>query len=133
MGSDWEALYKEHTIKAFTLTFRKHLELIPNPTPLPSTQLCRTQALIHVGKYDRVVHALTLSTDATPFDQTTRVLRLFHPLTKVDLPPFINDFHLEMEVTLNGKRLSLPWLVHCVFLLLALWIWCMNFHEIIFS
>ncbi len=86
MGGDWEALFKEHTTRTFTLTSRKRLELIPNPTPLPSTQLCLTQALIHVREYTWIVRALALNTHATPFDQTTRVFHLFHPLTKVDSP-----------------------------------------------
>jgi hypothetical protein len=31
------------------------------------------------------------------------VLCLFHSLAKVDLPPFVDDFHLEIEVTLDQK------------------------------
>jgi hypothetical protein len=31
------------------------------------------------------------------------VLCLSHPFAKVDLPPFVNDFHLKMEVTLDQK------------------------------
>jgi hypothetical protein len=29
--------------------------------------------------------------------------RFLHPLVEVDLPPFINEFHLEIEVTLNRE------------------------------
>jgi hypothetical protein len=32
-----------------------------------------------------------------------RILHLLHPPTKVDLPPFVNDFHREMEVILNQE------------------------------
>ncbi len=31
------------------------------------------------------------------------VLCLLHPLVKVDLPPFVDDFHLEINVTLDRK------------------------------
>jgi hypothetical protein len=31
------------------------------------------------------------------------VLCLLHPLANVDLPPFVDDFHLEIEVTLDRK------------------------------
>jgi hypothetical protein len=32
-----------------------------------------------------------------------RVLFFLHPTIEVDLPPFVDDFHLEMEVTLDQK------------------------------
>jgi hypothetical protein len=32
-----------------------------------------------------------------------RILHLLHPPTKVDIPPFVDDFHLEIEVTLNWE------------------------------
>jgi len=32
-----------------------------------------------------------------------RVLDLLHPPAKVDFPPFVHDFHLEIEVTLNWE------------------------------
>jgi hypothetical protein len=31
------------------------------------------------------------------------VLHLLHPPAKVDLPPFVDDFHLETKVTLDCK------------------------------
>jgi hypothetical protein len=31
------------------------------------------------------------------------VFRLLHPPTKVDFPPFVDDFHHEMKVTLNQE------------------------------
>jgi hypothetical protein len=35
-----------------------------------------------------------------------KVLRLLHPLTKVDLPLFVNDFHPKTEVTLSQKAFN---------------------------
>jgi hypothetical protein len=29
------------------------------------------------------------------------ILRLFHPHAKVDFPPFVDDFHLEMKIILD--------------------------------
>jgi len=31
------------------------------------------------------------------------IFRLFQPLIEVDLPPFIDDFHFEMKVTLDHE------------------------------
>jgi hypothetical protein len=31
------------------------------------------------------------------------VLRLFHPLAKVDLPPFVDDFHPKAKVILDQE------------------------------
>jgi hypothetical protein len=93
--------FKKHMIRAFILASRKRLESIPDLTLLPSTRLRHAQAFAHVGEYAWVVHALTLSTSATSFDKTTGVLYFLHPLAKVDLPPFLDNFHHEMEVTLN--------------------------------
>jgi hypothetical protein len=89
-----------HTIKTFVLVFHKCLELIPNPTPPPSIRLCHAQAFIHVGEYVQTIRVLALSTHVAPPDKTTRVLHLLHPFAKVHLPPFVDDLHLEMEVTL---------------------------------
>jgi hypothetical protein len=36
MGGNWDALQEEHTIRMFTLAFRRHLELILDHTPPPS-------------------------------------------------------------------------------------------------
>jgi hypothetical protein len=32
-----------------------------------------------------------------------RVFHFFHPIVEVDFPPFVDDFHLEMEVTLDRE------------------------------
>jgi hypothetical protein len=120
-------------IKAFVLTSHKHLELNLNLTPPPLTQLCHTKTLAHVGEYIQIVRALTLSTPTTPFDETTRILHLLYPLAKVDLPPFVDDFHPKTEVILNQEAFIMLWLVHHVFILMALWVWCMNFYKISLS
>jgi hypothetical protein len=60
-------------------------------------------ALANVGKYVRTIHALIPSTPTTPSNETTKVFRLFHPPTKVDLPPFVDDSHPEMNVILNRE------------------------------
>lgn len=93
--------FKKHMIRAFVLASRKRLESIPDLTPLPSARLRHAQAFVHLGEYTWVVRALTPSTSATPFDKTTGVLCFLHPLAKVDLLPFVDNFHREMEVTLN--------------------------------
>jgi hypothetical protein len=56
----------------------------------------------------------------------------FHPLTEVDLPPKVNDFHPEIEVTLDQEAFIFA-LVRSphFFFLVVLWVWCMNFYEIV--
>jgi len=82
----WVALQENHTIKTFALAFCKCLQLIPNQTPPPSALLCCAWALAHFGKYVRTIHTLIPSTP-----------------TEVDLASFVDDFHLETEVTLNQE------------------------------
>ncbi len=77
------------------------MELIPNLTSLPSKQLCRAWAFVHVGEYTRTIHTLVPNTHATPSNQTTWILHLLHPPVEVDIPPFVNDFHPKIKVTLN--------------------------------
>jgi hypothetical protein len=92
-----------HTIKTLTLAFHKCLESILDPTPTPSRRLRYTWAFTHVWEYVRVVRVLVLNTLAAPFDETTWVLCLFHPLVKVDFPYFVDDFHHDTKVTLDGE------------------------------
>jgi len=115
MGGDWKALEEEHTIKALALASRKFLELTLDPTPPPPAQLCHTQTLVHVREYVRTIHKLIPSTPIAPFNETMGILRLFHPLVEVDIPPFIDDFHLETEVTLNREAFVFA-LVHSLHL-----------------
>jgi hypothetical protein len=90
-------------IRTFVLTFHRSLELTPNPIPIPLAQLSHTHALVHVGEYAQTIRALALNTHAAPSNETMGVLCLPHPFVKGDFPPFINDFHLEMEVILDWK------------------------------
>jgi hypothetical protein len=57
----------------------------------------------------------------------------FHPPIEVDLPPKVNDFHPEIEVTLDQEAFIFPWFGHHICFLVALWVWCMNFYEIVLS
>jgi hypothetical protein len=54
-----------------------------------------------VKEYARVVCALALNTLAAPSNETMAILHLFHPLAEVDLPSFVDDFHLKIEITLK--------------------------------
>jgi hypothetical protein len=103
MGGNWEALHDEHIIRTLALASCKCLESIPNPTSLLLKQLCRTWALVHIRECARTICTLVLNTLVAPSNETTRVLRLFHPLAKVDLSLFINDFHLNMKVILGQE------------------------------
>jgi len=77
--------------------------MAPGPNPPPSTQLCRTQALAHVGEYAQAMHALAPSILATPLSKTIVVLHHLHPLVEVDLPCFVNNFHPKMDLALDKK------------------------------
>jgi hypothetical protein len=77
------------------------LESPPNVTPPPSAQVHHTWALVHVREYVQIIHTLALNTHVAPSDETMGVLPFLHPPMKVDLPPFVDDFHLETKVTLN--------------------------------
>jgi len=50
-----------------------------------------------------MVCALALSTPIAPSDETRRVFWFLHLLAEVDLPPFVDDFHLETKVILDQK------------------------------
>ncbi len=75
-------------MKALVLVFCKCLESILDLTPPPSAQLCRAWALAHVRDNAWIVLTLVSNTLATPSDEITRVLHLFHSLADVDFPPF---------------------------------------------
>ncbi len=91
--------YKRNTWLKHSQMFRVILDLTP---PL-STQLHHRWALAHVREYVWTICALASSTHVTPFDKTIWVLRFLHSFFEVDLPPFIDNFHIDMEVTLNWK------------------------------
>jgi hypothetical protein len=80
------------------------------------------------------MHALFPNILAVPFDNTTTALHLLHPLAEVDLPLFVDDFHLETKVISDHEAFifvltrspnlsfSGPSILH---------VWCMNFYEIV--
>jgi hypothetical protein len=88
-------------IRTITLTSCKCLESTPNPTPPPLTRLHDAWAFVHVREYIQAIHALIANTLVTPFDEILKILCFLHPLVEVDFPPFVDDFHLEMIVTLD--------------------------------
>ncbi len=75
------------------LASQRSLEMAPHLTPPPLARLHCTWTLVHVKEYVYVVHALAPNTLATPLVETITTLHHFHPLAKVKLPPFIEDFH----------------------------------------
>jgi len=89
-GRDWEKLQEEHTIKAHALASQRFLEMAPYLTPPPLVQLHHKRALAHVGEYVYAVHASAVNTFAAPSVETITTLHHFHPLVKVNLPPFID-------------------------------------------
>ncbi len=54
-------------------------------------------------EYVQTICALVPSTLVASFDKTMRVFCFLYLLAKVNFPPFVDDFHLEMEVTLNQE------------------------------
>jgi hypothetical protein len=52
-------------------------------------------------EYIRAVHAFTPSTHAAPSTKTIASIRHLHPLVGVDLPPFVNNFHLKIDFVLD--------------------------------
>ncbi len=74
-----------------------------NPTPPPLAWLCHARAFVHVVKYVWTMHILTPSTLATPWVETITTFHQLHPLVKVDLPPFIKDFHPKTYLILDRE------------------------------
>jgi len=56
---------------------------------------------VNVGKYAQVMQALVLSILMVLFNEITMTFHLLHPSIKVDLPPFVDDFHSKIKVTLD--------------------------------
>ncbi len=81
--------------------------MAPDPTPPPLTQLCHAWALAHVGEYAQTMCALAPNTLVAPLVETIMTLRHLHPLAKVDLPPFVDDFHLETNLVWIERNLFL--------------------------
>ncbi len=81
-------------------SFRKFSKMALDLSPPPLAQLCCTQAATHVEKYLRTMCVLALKFLVVPFDEITLTFHLFHSLQKVNLPTFVNDFHLDIKVIL---------------------------------
>jgi hypothetical protein len=77
--------------------------MAPNPTPPPLMQLRHARALVHVAKYVRTMRALAPNTLVAPSTKTIAAFHHLHPLSEVDLPPFINDFHLKTNLVLDKE------------------------------
>jgi hypothetical protein len=107
MVGDWETLQEEHILRTQALASQRSLEMAPDPTPLPSTQLHRVQALVHVGEYVRTMCALAPNTLIAPSTETIVAFRHLHPLVEVDLPPFVNNFHPKTNLVLDRKTFFL--------------------------
>jgi hypothetical protein len=71
--------------------------------PLPLARLCCAWAFVHVGEYVQAMCALAPKTLATPLAKTIVALRHLHPLAKVDLPPFVDDFHPNTNLVLDRE------------------------------
>jgi hypothetical protein len=103
MVRDWETLQKEHTIRTQALTSQRSLKMAPDLPPPPSTQLHCAQALAHVGEYAQIVRALTPNTPKATSIKTIMAFCHLHPLVEVDLPPFVDNFHLKTDLVLDRK------------------------------
>jgi len=74
-----------------------------DPTPPPLAQLRCAWAPVHVGEYVSTMHALARIIHVAPFIKTIASLHHFHPLVEVDLPLFVDEFHLEMDLVLDKE------------------------------
>ncbi len=59
--------------------------------------------LANVRKNIQVMCALVLSILMVLFNEATITFHFLHPSIKVDLPPFVDDFHSETKVALDQK------------------------------
>jgi hypothetical protein len=85
------------------LASQRSSNIAPNLIPPPSTQLCHTHALADVREYVWLVHALALYTFTTPSIETIVTLHHLHPLAEVDLLPFVDNCHLDIDLVLDRK------------------------------
>ncbi len=65
--------------------------------------------------------------------KTIVVLRHLHRLAKVDLPPFVDDFHLETYFVLDIKEFIFALTYSPHLSIVVLQVWCMNFCKIVLS
>jgi hypothetical protein len=99
----------------------------------PLKQLHRTWAFVHVGEYVRILCALAPNTPTAPSFETIVALCHLHRLAKVDLPLFVDNFHPEVNLILDREAFIFTWLIPHVFHLVVLWVWCMNFCDVVLS
>jgi hypothetical protein len=57
----------------------------------------------NVREYVKVMCALVLNILMVLFNEATITFHFLHPSIKVDLPPFVNDFHSKTKVALDQK------------------------------
>jgi hypothetical protein len=85
------------------LASQRFLETAPNPTPPPLTQLYHAWALTHVEEYVQTMCALAPNTFVAPLVETITTFHHLHPLAEVDLPRFVDDFHLKTNLVLDRE------------------------------
>jgi hypothetical protein len=61
------------------------------------------------------MHALAPNILTTPSTETIVAFCHLHPLAKVDFPPFVDDFHLNMDLVLDRKAFILIHFPHLSF------------------
>jgi hypothetical protein len=64
-----------------------------DPASLPLARLHCTQTFIHVREYVHLLCVLAPNILTTQLVETIMVFHHFHPLAKVDFPPFVDDIH----------------------------------------
>ncbi len=77
--------------------------MAPDPIPPPLARFHYALALVHVGEYACVVRALAPTIHVALLVKTIATFHHFHPLAKVDLPSFVDDFHLQMNLVLDRE------------------------------
>jgi hypothetical protein len=79
------------------------LKTTPNLGPPPLAWLHHAPTLDHVRECSQTICTIILNTLATPYDKTTRIFHLFHPLDEIDISFLINDFYFETNVILDWE------------------------------
>ncbi len=78
-------------------------KVAPDPIPPPLAQLHCALALVQVGEYACALRALAPTIHVALLVKTIATFHHFHPLVKVDLPLFVDDFHLHMNLVLDRE------------------------------
>jgi hypothetical protein len=65
--------------------------------------------------------------------QKEHTLHHFHPLVEVDLPLLLMILIQRWILFWIESHLFLLWCIHHIFHLIVLWIWCMDFCDIVLS